>query len=120
MPVGRLENEADLRRWLEQQLQSPGMIQLAAIPDFPFKGSAVNYGTVTLTFTGLDISGTVQVNHGLAKAPSVVLATVNSGVPAGIAVHTITDSQIELTAYSFVGAVNGDTSAAWFAIAGGN
>jgi hypothetical protein len=71
MSLGALRDEADLKRWLEQQLQTPGVLP---VPPALFKN--VKFGVVTSTFPGGSNASTpVEVTHNLGDVPTGVWLT---------------------------------------------
>lgn len=74
MSLGALQNEADLKRWLEQQLAIPGVLPPSTEPKR-------ETGTATATFAESADSNEVTVIHHLGVVPAHV--TISSVVAVG-------------------------------------
>jgi hypothetical protein len=70
MSIGNLRDEADLKRWLENQLQTPGVAPKAPLP---FQN--IRFGSDSLDFEEGTLSEPTTITHGLGKVPLSVVAT---------------------------------------------
>lgn len=77
MSIGALKTEADLKRFIEQQVRIPGVVP---IPALPFKN--LKFGPATLTFAGETLSATTEVKHGLNAVPAAIVA-ISHTAPSG-------------------------------------
>jgi hypothetical protein len=69
MSLGNLQNEADLKRFLEQQARTPGVLPATSMP---FKG--FKFGAATVEWGGVSAdSEPLVVEHGMGEEPVAVL-----------------------------------------------
>lgn len=134
MSLGNLNNEGDLRRWLEQQLQVLGLL-----PNNPLTGLFLSlavggedrvlaFGKSELSFPGSsEESSALEVTHGLKRrgediAPLVVVATdaeTSFGHRYNIGAYSYTTTKFTLRAFDVAGGKpsgGSKTPAAWVAI----
>jgi hypothetical protein len=80
MSLGNLKNEADLKRFLEQQARTPGVLPPTSLP---FKG--LRFGVAAVEWGGASAdSEPLEVEHGMNVAPTAVLfgAAFQNIIPA--------------------------------------
>ena len=93
--LGSLQNEGDLKRWLQRALQEPGAVELSKLVGtispgklsddakalFPqlvsaVLGAKVDFGADSMTGNNT-VTQSKTINHGLGVTPVAVLVTVN-------------------------------------------
>lgn len=93
MTLDGLQNKGDLRRFLTEMLQTPGVLPAASLP---FKN--VKFGAAELEWPGESIvSDVLEVTHGLGDEPTAVVATcTDSGRGVGVPEKNDTILKLEL------------------------
>lgn len=86
MSIENLHTEADLKRWLEGQAQTPGVLPATTLP---FRN--LKYGFATCTYGGSSIEATQIITHGLGAGPTfAVIMPEDAGYVGGVAEYTPT------------------------------
>lgn len=109
MSIGALTDEASLKRWLENQARTPGVLPAASLPFKNFK-----FGFVLVEFEASRFSEQVEVEHGLGETPKSCGATSDSwAVNAGV--EDIDDTVLKIRAGHIVEAVTEEHRIYWWA-----
>lgn len=100
--------EGELARWLERKLEEKGLINIRALVGTLDIGqvSGVRFGSSTLTYPGGAPTVTLTVSHGLAAAPTTIVATPDNsatGKLTNASVGNITPTTFDITGHTIDG-----------------
>lgn len=125
MPIGRLQTEADLERFLKGRLERPGFLaqhMIVGLDKFLTLAGRATRGSVTLTGTGTTFA-LDSVTHGLTdsdgnpRTPEQVLVTTDNGL-INASVSSLTDTTFALQNFHINGSnYSDDVVNHWLAVA---
>lgn len=104
-----IQDKADLRRWLIQELQSPEVLPPT---NLPFRN--VKFGGTLVTFSESTESAIAVVNHELGDVPQRILPVLMAGEPSSSVILARDKNTFSLQAH-LAGPYSGEIEVEWVA-----